>query len=163
MTAPRHTRQAQGGAWTAVQTRPHTAEKSWAPKRRTLHHRQPPHPGRPVSAAGSLYRPARESNGAQGESRHDCTSGVRAFSGDPLNWQQQAIALGDETRVAWDRLVRFSLSSSTSPSYYTTHRQGLIRRQLPCCLVVFLLGAQAQEATHSTRAHSDTLSIEKIA
>src|SRR4029450_674249 len=68
---------------------------------------------RPVGAVGPLYRPARGPDGAQGESWHDCPAGVRAFSGDPLNWQTQAIAVKDETSGTRHRPV-FILYSSLS-------------------------------------------------
>src|SRR5215831_16337837 len=83
----------QGRERAAVQDRPPTPEKSRAPERAALHHRQPPYPARPVGAAGPLYRPARGPDRAQGKSRYDCPAGVRAVSGDPLNGQKQAIAV----------------------------------------------------------------------
>jgi hypothetical protein len=92
-----------GRKWAAFQVRPHPAEQSRSPTRSPLDHRHPSHPGRPVGSAGSLHRPPRGPDWAQGESRHDGPAGVRAFSGDPLNWQKGAIARGDDTRVARNR------------------------------------------------------------
>src|SRR2546422_2009052 len=101
----------QGGEGAAVQDRQSTTEKSRSPERCAFHHRQPPYPARPLGAAGPLYRPTRGPDRTQGESRHDCSAGVSAFSEDPLNWQKQAIAVKNETRVARARPVFFRSSS----------------------------------------------------
>src|SRR5713101_2751501 len=97
-----------GGKAAAVQSCPHPPEKSWAPQRSALHHRQPPYPCCPVGGAGPLYRPPGGPDGAQGASRHDCSAGLRAFPGDPRHGPQRAVAIGGHTRSARDRPVRFA-------------------------------------------------------
>ena len=110
MTAvPRHPRQ--------------TKEGSGQQPSQTIHHLKMPapqgapstivtfYPTRPVRAVGPLYRPARGPDWAQGESRYDCSAGVRAFSGDPLNGPTQAIAVKNETSSTRNRPV-FLLYSS---------------------------------------------------